>query len=164
MRKKAKFGHFLVCVFIVIVSTVGFYFWDLEQAKVEYINENNIPQIYHPADETWIIGHDAYYTQPELAYNEIGDKFKSVLWHSFFFLLLYPLLGRFFVLIAQGLTSLFDTLAEDLNIRLDEKLTKLDSWTPELILYGAVLSPITILSIGLLIIANLLMFIYRFLI
>ena len=164
MRKKAEFGHFLLCMFILIVSTIGFYVWDLEKAKQDYIVEHNVPDNYHRAQKGIIWDDNAYYTKPQLAYDQIGDKFQSVLWHTFLFLIFYPLFGRLLVLLAQGLTSLFDALAKDLNIQIDRQPVAFNNWTPEIVLYGAVLSPITAIAIGLLLIANLLMFIYRFLI
>jgi hypothetical protein len=163
MRKKAKFGNFLICMVLLIGSTIGFYFFDLERAKDDYRIENQIPDIRHPADTGWF-GHDEYYTKAEITIEQLARKHNTVLILTVIFLFLYPLFGRLLVLFAQGLTFMFDTLAKDLNINSDSKQFSFGNWSPNVILYLAVLPPLTAFAIGLLLIANLLMFIYRFLI
>lgn len=163
MRKKAYFGNFLFCIALLIASTIGFYFLDLEKAKDSYRIENHLADIRHPADTRWLFGHDEYYTKPDVTIDQLGSKHTYVILLTFVFLILYPLFGRLLVLLSQGLTSLFDTLAKDLNLTFDGEPFSFGDWSPDVIIYGAVLPPLTACVIILLLIANLLMFIYRFL-
>jgi hypothetical protein len=162
-RGKVQFGHFVGSVFILIISTFGFFVVDLGWAKEDYIIEHNIQPTFHPVQKGVFFDSEGYYSKPEVSYDEIGDSFQSVLWHTVFFLVLYPLFGRFLVFIGQGLTALFNELAKGLNFVSDNKPMEFKDWDPTLVIYGTVLAPVTLISIPILLTANLLLFVYKYL-